>query len=429
LGELQDLALPDLRVWVARIRKHVRGLLSENEQGSRRRRLPQLQVFPTAGGSIVLNVSTSGIYAVDRPAEALINRAAQGEWPDDESRDSELLQELQKQGVFAVQPPPELPRERPFTSLYLDISSRCNLRCSYCFAEQGTYGFEGKLMSQDVGEKAIDLLLRESGEAPKVQVTFFGGEPLLNHKLIPHLVGYGRAKSGILGKSIHFTVVSNGTLFSRKLVSALDREHVAVQLSLDGPPDTHDRLRPDRHGAGTYRRVIRSIQLLREGGIRPIGIRTTLVSSEPSPLEILKHIAELDVGSIKMEYVHPTLDRRAPWSEKEAVWAKRAETELADYFFQRIKERKPVPYANLIQRLLHLAGRRRFPVFCGAGRTLISVTPDGLVFPCFRFADDRSRSVGTVFAGIQRDKLAGLLSHSVDDRESCRACWARYLCG
>jgi uncharacterized protein len=284
-------------------------------------------------------------------------------------------------------------------------------------------------MGAEVGEGAIDLLLRESGDREGVQVVFFGGEPLLNDKLIEHLVPYGRRQATLVGKQIGFMAVTNGTLLEPGLVDLLAREEVALQVSLDGPPEVQNRQRPTARGEDTYERVLDNIRALQEAGVQRIGIQTTLTSLSPSPLEILEHFVSLGLGPVGMEYVDRTWENRQPWSEADLPAMKKAQEELADYFLRNLHEGRLIPYTNLLHPLVWLYRRDRFPSYCSAGIMMGTVTPDGAIFPCFRFAEEPDLAAGTVFTGLDRERLASYVQFAVDEVAPCRSCWARYLCG
>ena len=84
-------------------------------------------------------------------------------------------------------------RKTVVKALCLHIAHDCNLACRYCFAEEGEYHGRRALMSFEVGKKALDFLVANSGSREHLEVDFFGGEPLLNWKVVKQLVEYGRS--------------------------------------------------------------------------------------------------------------------------------------------------------------------------------------------------------------------------------------------
>ena len=99
-------------------------------------------------------------------------------------------------------------------------------------------------MDRETGEKAIDFLLQASGNRKNVEVDFFGGEPLLNFKVVKELVYYGQRKAKEQGKHLKFTITTNGVLLNEEIGDFFDANGLDVVLSLDGRPEVHDRMRP-----------------------------------------------------------------------------------------------------------------------------------------------------------------------------------------
>ena len=392
-------------------------------------KIPELIIFPWNGHHVVFNVSTSALYEIDQKAASVLNQLIQGSRPENSLGNNEILKQLQMAGMFSSLPPPKKEANPPLTSLYLMVSSQCNLRCLYCFDRGKRDSGETKSMSKEVGERAVDFLLRESRDESRVKIVFFGGEPLLNSDLLTHLIYYGQQKSSVQDKEIRFVLITNGTLFSPKMIDLLSQGRVSIQISLDGPPQVQNRLRPTAEGGETYEQVIHSIRKLQKGGVQRIGLHATIFSLKPSPVEILEHLWSLGVGPIAMAYVHPTQDRRHIWSQADIPVIKKVQEELAEYFLHCLHEGRLFPCMNLLKFLLRLNRRQRFIYHCGCGTRMGAVTAEGTVFPCARFAEEPVLAIGDVFTGLNRRKLHPYIQYTVDKRELCQNCWARYLCG
>ena len=91
-------------------------------------------------------------------------------------------------------------RKTVVKALCLHIAHDCNLACKYCFAEEGEYHGRRALMSYEVGKKALDFLIANSGKRRNLEVDFFGGEPLMNWQVVKDLVAYGREQEKIHDK-------------------------------------------------------------------------------------------------------------------------------------------------------------------------------------------------------------------------------------
>ena len=137
-------------------------------------------------------------------------------------------------------------------ALCLHIAHSCNLNCSYCFASQGKYHGERALMSFEVGKRALDFLIENSGTRRNLEVDFFGGEPLMNFDVVKQLVEYARSIEKEKGKNFRFTLTTNGLLIDDDVIDFCNREMSNVVLSLDGRKEVHDRYRVDYAGIGSF---------------------------------------------------------------------------------------------------------------------------------------------------------------------------------
>ena len=151
-------------------------------------------------------------------------------------------------------------RKTVVKALCLHIAHDCNLACRYCFAEEGEYHGRRALMSFEVGKKALDFLVANSGNREHLEVDFFGGEPLLNWKVVKQLVEYGRSLEEANHKKFRFTLTTNGVLLNDEIMEFCNREMSNVVLSLDGRKEINDKMRPFRNGSGSYDMIVPKFQ-------------------------------------------------------------------------------------------------------------------------------------------------------------------------
>ena len=141
-------------------------------------------------------------------------------------------------------------------ALCLHVAHTCNLNCSYCFASQGKYQGDRALMSFEVGKRAFDFLIENSGTRRNLEVDFFGGEPLMNWDVVKQLVAYARSIEKEKGKNFRFTLTTNGVLIDDEIIEFLNKEMSNVVLSLDGRKEVHDKFRVDYAGNGSYEKIV-----------------------------------------------------------------------------------------------------------------------------------------------------------------------------
>jgi uncharacterized protein len=189
-------------------------------------------------------------------------------------------------------------------ALCLHIAHTCNLNCSYCFASQGKYHGERAVMSFEVGRRALDFLIENSGSRRNLEVDFFGGEPLLNFEVVKQLVEYARSVEGKHGKNFRFTLTTNGLLIDDDVIEFANREMSNVVLSLDGRREIHDRFRVDYAGIGSFDRIVPKFQKLVEArGGRDYYMRGTFTHANPDFLEDIKTMLDLGFSELSMEPV------------------------------------------------------------------------------------------------------------------------------
>lgn len=141
------------------------------------------------------------------------------------------------------------------SKIVLNVSNKCNLRCQYCYAQNGNYGRTDALMSKETFHRIVEELVNKGIE--KINIfSFFGGEPLLNFELIEYALPILSTKFRVN----NFEIVTNGTLFSEDMVKILKEYHVSLSISIDGPENITDQLR----GKGVYKKALECINICKK---------------------------------------------------------------------------------------------------------------------------------------------------------------------
>lgn len=315
-------------------------------------------------------------------------------------------------------------------ALCLHVAHDCNLACRYCFAGEGEYHGDRGLMPFEVGKAALDFLIANSGNRRNLEVDFFGGEPLLNFKVVKDLVEYGRSQEEIHGKKFRFTLTTNGVLLDDEVAEFLNREMSNVVLSIDGREEIHDYMRPFRNGAGSYGLVVPKFQKLADSrGQKNYYVRGTYTRHNKDFSNDVLHLADLGFKQISVEPVV------APENEEYAL----REEDLPQLFAE---------YDRLAKELVERHGTERdFNFFhfmidleggpcvikrlsgCGSGTEYLAVTPWGDLYPCHQFVGDERFLMGNVYEGVKDTKLRDeFRACNVYAKESCRDCFARFYC-
>jgi uncharacterized protein len=385
---------------------------------------------------LLFNAIDSGLYSIEPITEKLLilikehGVEAARELIKEEDINNvaeEKLVEL-KENRFLDPPPEFLPPETiPISSVSLNVCHDCNLNCRYCYGGGGTYAGEACFMTKEVGELSIDRLFEWSGDSKRVGVTFFGGEPLLNMKLIKHLVSYGREKSQSEDKEIKFNMTCNGTLLTDSIVEFLNKNKVHVMVSMDGPKKVQDVNRPFKNGRGSYDVIKSHVQnLITTRG--NVTARATLTRDYLSLETLINGLREVGFKYVHAEPVSVDRDCSFALTDKDFESLQKEYDRLGEIFLENISKGTPFGFSNILRTIdsIYNSSIRHYP--CGAGKNLAAIDPNGGVYLCHRFTGMESFSLGTIYEpdfSLQKK----ILQTHVDARRICKDCWARHLCG
>ncbi|ROR25260.1 uncharacterized protein EDD66_11121 [Mobilisporobacter senegalensis] len=321
-------------------------------------------------------------------------------------------------------------RETVVKALCLHIAHDCNLACKYCFAEEGEYHGRRAIMSYEVGKKALDFLIVNSGKRRNLEVDFFGGEPLMNFQVVRDLVKYGREQEKIHDKHFRFTLTTNGLLLNDDIIAFANEEMDNVVLSIDGRKEIHDHMRPSRNGKGSYDIILpKFIKLAESRNQSRYYVRGTFTRNNLDFSEDVIHLAELGFKQISMEPVVSLPEEPYAITEEDIPVICEEYDKLAEYMIQSKKEGRSF---NFFHFMLDLSGgpcvAKRLSG-CGTGTEYLAVTPWGDIYPCHQFVGEEEYLLGNVDDGIKRDDLVEGFKHcNVYSKDNCKDCFARYYC-
>ena len=321
-------------------------------------------------------------------------------------------------------------RKTVVKALCLHIAHDCNLACKYCFAEEGEYHGRRALMSYEVGKKALDFLIANSGNRRNLEVDFFGGEPLMNWQVVKDLVAYGREQEKIHNKHFRFTVTTNGVLLNDEIQEFINKEMDNVVLSLDGRKEINDQMRPFRNGKGSYDLIVPKFQKLAESrNQEKYYIRGTFTRNNLDFSNDIMHFADLGFKQMSIEPV--VGDESDPYAIREEDLPKIMEEydKLAKMMIEREKEGKGF---NFFHFMIDLNGgpcvAKRLSG-CGSGTEYLAVTPWGDLYPCHQFVGQDDFLMGNVDDGIVKPEIADdFRSCNVYSKDKCRNCFAKFYC-
>lgn len=322
-------------------------------------------------------------------------------------------------------------RKTVVKALCLHIAHDCNLACKYCFADEGEYhGQKRELMSLEVGKKALDFLIENSGNRVNLEVDFFGGEPLMNFDVVKEIVAYGRKREKEAGKNFRFTLTTNGILLNDEVIDFCNKEISNVVLSLDGRQCVNDKMRPTRNGKGSYDIIVPKFQeFVRKRGEKSYYVRGTFTRNNLDFVEDFNQMCELGFKEISIEPVVAPDEADYAIREEDLPKIFDEYDKLAVNIINRHKEGKPVTFFHYMLDLnggpcvyKRLSG-------CGSGTEYLAVTPQGMLYPCHQFVGQEGFEIGSVFEGIKKPEIVeDFKLCNVYAKDKCRDCFARFYC-
>jgi uncharacterized protein len=386
------------------------------------------------GTSTVLSELSKG--GVTR-SELISRMAARGLTLDDAA---ELVDEMTASRVIVSGSPghealEEPPADFPLQSLVMNLTNQCNLSCTYCyeFGEDKVATPEGKpkFMDLTTARASVDFLLTQSNGRQAVHITFFGGETLMNFPLLKEVVSYASQRAKDEGRSIDFSLTTNATLLTPAIIEFLSDDNIGVTVSMDGPPDLHDKLRVFANGRGSYDIIALRVKALIAGHkTRPITARVTLTNGVTDVMRIYRHLKdELGFHEVGFAPVTTSPDRLYSIGEVGMHGVLGQFTVLAKEYLEYALRGEMHGFSNVSDTIAELYQGVNKSHPCGAGLGLMGVGPSGDIAPCHRFVDSDEHALGHISTGVDKTKQSTFLNKGhVNAKYECHECFARSLC-
>ena len=405
--------------------------------------------YKNNGYNIVMDVCSGAVHVVDDVvydaiavydkdgADAVVS-ALEGTYPAEDIREAlEEIEELKQDGVLFTEDVYEQyvkdfkSRKTVVKALCLHVAHDCNLGCKYCFAEEGEYHGRRAIMSYEVGRKALDFLIANSGNRRNLEVDFFGGEPLMNWEVVKQLVAYGRSKEKEFNKNFRFTMTTNGMLMTDEVVDFLNKEMANVVLSIDGRKEINDKMRPTRNGKGSSYDIImpKFKKFAKSRGDKSYYIRGTFTKYNLDFANDVLHFANEGFKEISVEPVVAAPEEDYAIHEEHLPQILEEYDRLAKEYIKRKKAGNGFNFFHFNIDLTQGPCVAKRLSGCGSGTEYLAVTPWGDLYPCHQFVGQEQFLLGTVDTGITNTEVRDEFKLcNVYAKEKCRNCFARFYC-
>ena len=321
-------------------------------------------------------------------------------------------------------------RQTVVKALCLHIAHDCNLACKYCFAQEGEYHGRRALMSLEVGKKAIDFLIANSGNRKNLEVDFFGGEPLMNWEVVKGIVKYGRSKEEQYNKRFRFTLTTNGVLLNDEIMEYCNKEMSNVVLSLDGRKEVNDAMRPFRNGKGSYDLIVPKFQKFADSRNQDkYYVRGTFTRHNLDFSKDVLHFADLGFKQLSVEPVVAMSEEEYAIRESDLPQILEQYDKLAVEYVNRKKVGKGFNFFHFMIDLEQGPCVAKRLAGCGSGTEYLAVTPWGDLYPCHQFVGEEDFLLGNVDMGVTNLKIRDEFKLcNVYAKDKCRDCFAKFYC-
>ncbi|KOF55930.1 radical SAM protein [Clostridium sp. DMHC 10] len=316
-------------------------------------------------------------------------------------------------------------------ALCLNIAHDCNLRCKYCFADEGEYKGCREIMSAEVGKKAIDFVIKHSGPRKNIEVDLFGGEPLMAFDVVKEIVEYAKVREREENKNIRFTMTTNATLLTDEIMDYLDKNMGNIVLSIDGRKEVNDKVRVRVDGSGCYDSILPKIKKMvnMRDKSKQYYARGTFTRNNTDFFEDIKHLAEEGFDEISVEPV--VLPEQHPLSLREEDLPQIFEQydKLYNEMLKNHKEGKEFKFYHFNININGGPCVYKRISGCGAGHEYVAITPSGDIYPCHQFVGNKEFIMGTVFEDNLDTKISNEFKEAnIYKKPKCMECWARFYC-
>ena len=302
----------------------------------------------------------------------------------------------------------------------LSITQICNLACTYCYIDK-----EKSTMPLTVADRVVDFIYQNTPIQERLDIGFFGGEPLLEFDLLKQIVDKIQDHKSFDPGRVILSIVSNGTLFSRQIAEFLQEKNISLCISCDGPPLVHDVFRRFTNGKGSSAQVEHNIKAALEFfPLLPVNAVYSPENVHCLP-EVVDYFASLGIKNI---YLNPNIS--AHWTKNEADLLPGVYSAIAQRYMDFYQQEEP-RHISLIDSKIAVILRKGYKSCekCRMGLGELAFTPSGNVYPCERFigADDRTHSIGNINDGFVA-KSVYKTQPNLDRNTECESCGIKDYC-
>ena len=289
------------------------------------------------------------------------------------------LEMLQPSGSLRpINPKSVAVKTYPLSTLVLNVNTGCNLSCTYCYKEDLAKPKDGRKMDFATAARSVELLLETGAARERLNIVFFGGEPLTNTTLIKQVVAYAEGAAAQAGKVMDFSMTTNATLLTPAMIEYFDAHRFGISVSIDGPKEIHDRHRLSVGGRGTYAAVSKKVRLLLDRyRSRPWVPALPSAAATSRSRKFMRTCAGRSAFTRWLRARDPAAEAGHALSDAELAQVHRAFERLGEDYRRAALRGDNNGFSNMHQLMTDLHEGRRKSLPCGAGVGLLAVDTGG----------------------------------------------------
>jgi uncharacterized protein len=306
--------------------------------------------------------------------------------------------------------------------LTLNVTQICNLHCNYCAAGgDGTFGDAVAKISIEKTLPQIQFFLQRLPAGVSFNVSFLGGEPLLYAEGLEMIANYIAQEAP--DRRVNYTVITNGTLLNEKNVGILARMKATITVSLDGPPEINDVMRPTKNGTSSTAMIVDGLKrvLARKADFAHVMIHGVFDANNMEMLKAYDFYSQFAVDSYDFSFSVSENNPRATleYMNQMSMLGARAYAQGGERALRKIRA--------FDQHFQSLDSQRRTENYCGAGKSFLMIDARNQIYTCPWDVNDKAEQVGQ---GTELDEKAlEKYQPSLIETNKCENCWARFMCG
>ena len=381
----------------------------------------RIHVFKVFDMTLLFDTATGSLLLPDEESAEMFSKLESGQKPNLPKEIQTLVDDGVIMGKIAIPKPQTLSPK----SLCLIVSHACNLNCTYC--SLGSVTGEGTTMSIETARKTLDWLV-PNAPGQKIDIDFFGGEPLLAWETVKDSILYGNELAKKFDKNLRWSMSTNAVGLTDEILDFCDEKYVSLVLSLDGAKQANDVFRLTKLGQSSYDKVLSNILKVVARRERGYYVRGTYTAKTINFADEVITLHKLGIKSLAFEPV-VTSDADLALTEEMLPVIRQEYEKLAKYYVEQKISGNPFRYYHFELNLEQGPCIRKSAGGCGAGAEYLAVSPNGTFYVCHQLDGMKDFSLGNLNnPPSQSDFDVWTKNNHLLSKPECLNCWAMFLC-